>query len=287
MQLLPIDNKALSMDVRFLVTFMEVAHTRHFGKAAENLYLTQSAVSARIKQLEEYFNSTLFIRNRNSLKLTVAGEKLLPYAETLANTLNQARQALSDENIQQLTLACTPNGWDVFLKHQLHPLQNQFSDLRVKADVYNNEQLMRLVHEHAVDCAITTTPFKSDDVETLALRQSPLGLFESVVEPKSTPVTEYVYVDWGKKYNDTLDKRYPDLKQAKFRSASLQVAIQHASSHPVKLVLPINAQSLIKDIPLQLIEPIEDLTLNCYLIYLKQAKQTWLNQIVKFLSGNI
>jgi hypothetical protein len=49
------------MDIRFLVTFMEVAQTRHFGKAAENLYLTQSAVSARIKQLEEYFNAALFV----------------------------------------------------------------------------------------------------------------------------------------------------------------------------------------------------------------------------------
>ena len=59
-----------SMDIRFLTTFIEVANTRHFGKAAENLYLTQSAVSARIKLLEEYFHSTLFIRQRNSIQLT-------------------------------------------------------------------------------------------------------------------------------------------------------------------------------------------------------------------------
>ena len=66
------------MDIDLLKTFVEVVRTRHFGKAAENLYLTQSAVSARIKQLEEYFNSALFVRNRNSLQLTAAGEKLLP-----------------------------------------------------------------------------------------------------------------------------------------------------------------------------------------------------------------
>ncbi len=40
------------MDIQLLKTFLEVKATRHFGRAAENLYLTQAAVSARIKQLE-------------------------------------------------------------------------------------------------------------------------------------------------------------------------------------------------------------------------------------------
>ncbi|MCF6457796.1 LysR family transcriptional regulator [Pseudoalteromonas sp. MMG024] len=40
---------------------MEVKNCRHFGKAAENLYLTQAAVSSRIRQLEQYFGVELFI----------------------------------------------------------------------------------------------------------------------------------------------------------------------------------------------------------------------------------
>ncbi|MFT6737918.1 MAG: DNA-binding transcriptional LysR family regulator, partial [Kangiellaceae bacterium] len=65
------------VDIRFLVTFIEVSHTRHFGKAAENLYLTSAAVSARIKQVEEYFSVSLFTRHRNNIQLTSAGKKLL------------------------------------------------------------------------------------------------------------------------------------------------------------------------------------------------------------------
>ena len=41
------------MDIDLLRTFLEVYRTRHFGRTAENLYLTQSAVSARIRLLEE------------------------------------------------------------------------------------------------------------------------------------------------------------------------------------------------------------------------------------------
>ena len=49
------------MDTELLKTFLEVSRTRHFGRAAESLYLTQSAVSFRIRQLENQLGVNLFI----------------------------------------------------------------------------------------------------------------------------------------------------------------------------------------------------------------------------------
>lgn len=80
------------MDTELLKTFPEVSRTRHFGRAAEALYLTQSAVSFRIRQLENQLGVNLFTRHRNNIRLTTAGEKLLPYAETLMNTAGCARR---------------------------------------------------------------------------------------------------------------------------------------------------------------------------------------------------
>ena len=71
------------MDTELLKTFMEVSRTRHFGRAAENLYLTQSAVSFRIRQLESVLGVELFSRQRNNIQLTEAGEKLMPLAKTV------------------------------------------------------------------------------------------------------------------------------------------------------------------------------------------------------------
>ena len=65
------------MDIDLLKTFLEVEKTRHFGRAANNLYLTQSAVSARIRLLEETLGVTLFIRHRNNIQLTKKGERLV------------------------------------------------------------------------------------------------------------------------------------------------------------------------------------------------------------------
>ena len=80
------------MDTELLRTFIEVSKTRHFGRAAENLYLTQSAVSFRIRQLEQQLGVSLFARHRNNIRLTASGERLLPYADAILHTLGRAKQ---------------------------------------------------------------------------------------------------------------------------------------------------------------------------------------------------
>ncbi|CAK8739831.1 HTH-type transcriptional regulator HdfR [Sodalis praecaptivus] len=66
------------MDTELLKTFLEVSRTRHFGRAAEALYLTQSAVSFRIRQLETQLGVSLFTRYRNNIRLTAAGNACCP-----------------------------------------------------------------------------------------------------------------------------------------------------------------------------------------------------------------
>ena len=80
------------MDIELLRTFLEVKNTRHFGKAAENLYLTQAAVSARVKQLENIIGTPLFTRFRNNLQLTVTDERLINHAENILISWERARQ---------------------------------------------------------------------------------------------------------------------------------------------------------------------------------------------------
>lgn len=83
------------MDTELLKTFLEVQKTRHFGKAAENLYLTQSAVSFRVRQLEQSLGVTLFSRFRNNIQLTAAGELLLPHAQAVLGAIQTAKQQLN------------------------------------------------------------------------------------------------------------------------------------------------------------------------------------------------
>lgn len=77
------------MDTQLLRTFLEVARTRHFGRAAAALYLTQSAVSARIRQLEESVGAPLLERNRREVRLTAAGERFVGHAADLLASWSQ------------------------------------------------------------------------------------------------------------------------------------------------------------------------------------------------------
>jgi len=269
------------MDIRFLVTFMEVAQTRHFGKAAENLYLTQSAVSARIKQLEEYFNSALFVRNRNSLQLTAAGEKLLPFAASLADTLELARAAMNEESVQYLSIASTPNAWDMYLEQNLGEVNGQLDDVSIRAEICSSEQLSRMIHEHSIDLALTTIPFKSDDVEILELSESMLSLYCSV-ELVEQPLEHLnISLDWGQKSNEVIEKTYPDIKKAGIRTSSLQVALNYLSTNKSAIVLPEQiAQPLVSHGELVMLDSLAPLSVKCYLIYLKQTKDARLKQFI-------
>ena len=83
------------MDISLLKSFIEVYRSKHFGRAANNLFISQSAVSARIKQLEDELGTRLFTRDRNNIELTTAGKKFLIYAENILNTWNRAKQEIS------------------------------------------------------------------------------------------------------------------------------------------------------------------------------------------------
>src|SRR3546814_5077284 len=68
------------MDISVARTFLEVVKTGSFVSAAANLNLTQTAVSARIRVLEDQLDRPVFTRNKAGAKLTPAGEQFLRFA---------------------------------------------------------------------------------------------------------------------------------------------------------------------------------------------------------------
>jgi DNA-binding transcriptional LysR family regulator len=87
-----------SLDNFRLVVFRAVAEQRSFRKAAEELYLTQPAVSMQIKALEEEVGAQLFDRTGAEIELTQAGTILLRHALEAHEALTQAEQAIQALN---------------------------------------------------------------------------------------------------------------------------------------------------------------------------------------------
>lgn len=78
----------MSLNSAGLDAFYVCAQTKNFTRAAEQLFITQSALSQRIKNLEEEIGATLLVRDRTGVRLTEPGEKLLRYCQT-RNQLEQ------------------------------------------------------------------------------------------------------------------------------------------------------------------------------------------------------
>src|SRR3546814_19557200 len=78
------------MDIAAARTFLEVLKTGSFVAAAANLNLTQTAISARIRVLEEQLNRSLFVRNKAGVRLTPAGEQFHRFAITLVQVWERA-----------------------------------------------------------------------------------------------------------------------------------------------------------------------------------------------------
>lgn len=83
------------MEIRNLTTFVRIAEVQSFSKSAEQLGYSQSAVTMQIKQLEDELHTQLFERIGKQIRLTQAGERLLPYALDILNAIRKA------ENIEQ------------------------------------------------------------------------------------------------------------------------------------------------------------------------------------------
>jgi LysR family transcriptional regulator, flagellar master operon regulator len=197
------------LDTELLKTFLEVSRTRHFGRAAESLYLTQSAVSFRIRQLENQLGANLFTRHRNNIRLTPAGKRLVPYAESLMSTWQLAKKEIA-HSLQhtELSIGATASLWEAYLTPWLQLIYKQRGALRLEARIALRKSLVKQLHERQLDLLITTEPPKMDELASLLLGHFslrfysvvPLDSLEEVAPPaehKNANQAPFIKLEWG------------------------------------------------------------------------------------------
>jgi len=147
------------VDTQNLKAFLLVAETGSFSVAAQKLYLTQPAVSKRVAQLEEQLNAALFDRVGRTIRLTEAGEALLPHARAVHLELQAAEQSVRDltgEVRGRLRLATSHH----IGLHRLPPVLSFFSKafpaVQLDIDFMDSEQAYELTLRGEVELAVVT-----------------------------------------------------------------------------------------------------------------------------------
>lgn len=115
-----------------LRSFEEASRTLSFTKAAQNLHVTQGAISRQIRLLEDYLGTPLFMRHHHRLEITAAGKRLLPTLQaafdSIAHTLDTIR---ADPSNSLLTLNAAPTLATRWLTPRLRDFQARHPDLRI------------------------------------------------------------------------------------------------------------------------------------------------------------
>ena len=110
-----------------LQAFVSAAQTGSFARAASELNLTASAISHQIAGLEEWWGVSLFERHSRGVKLTAAGQALLPVTDEFFKALDGVLHSLNPGKSQPLYLSCTSSLCSTWLIPRMHGSHTQAS----------------------------------------------------------------------------------------------------------------------------------------------------------------
>jgi DNA-binding transcriptional LysR family regulator len=171
-----------SLDNFRLVVFRAVAEQRSFRKAAEELYLTQPAVSFQIKALEEDIGVQLFDRTGAQIALTEAGKVLLGYSQQANALFVQAEHeiaALSGDHAGQLALGASTTIAQYVLPRLLGEYCKEHPRVHPTLISGNTEQIVDAVEKQKIELGFIEGPPRSREVKSEPFLEDELVLIAS------------------------------------------------------------------------------------------------------------
>lgn len=180
-----------AMNIRYLETFVTVAKKGSLTAAAQQLGITQSAVSLQIQKLERTFGARLLDRSRQPVTLTAAGEALLSEAERMLESYQVALEGVqkaTESVIGRLVLAASTIPGEYILPGLLADFCEQHRGVRLELRIRDTEGVYELLETGAVafgfvgwrreDLGLSFAPFASDEIALFGPRGVSPGPYE-------------------------------------------------------------------------------------------------------------
>ena len=247
------------MDLELLRTFLELNRTRHFGRASEALFVTQAAVSSRLKSLEEELGVVLFERSKREMRLTPEGGRLVRHSEKLIAAWRAARQDVSlAEASEQLVIGGSSRLWDVLLQRWLHDLRRAYPMLAIISESETPDFLTRKLIDGTLDVAILLEPAQLDimQIQEVATVEFILVSSDSGLNVEQALDENYIFVDWGLSFGLDHRRAFPDAPEAMTRVSHAKMALEYISLIGGSAYLP--RRMVYKDIELGLLHEVTD-----------------------------
>jgi len=182
----------MNVTLRQLEVFSAVARRQNYTRAAEELHMSQPAVSMQIRQLEDHVGLPLFEQIGKRIHLTEAGEKMVSYARIMADLMDEADEVFEalkgvERGTLSISVATTASH---FATRLLADFAKSHEGITISLDITNREALRRQLEHNEPDLIIMGQPPEGVEVDATPFMTNPLVM----IAPANHPLTQKIHI---------------------------------------------------------------------------------------------
>ena len=239
--------------LRQLRHFLSLAHHCHFGHAAAACLVTQSSLSASIKEMENILGATLFERTKRSVMLTPLGQEMVGLARDVIARIDDLTDAVKSSGeplAGDLRMGVIPTIGPFLLPRVLPGLRETYPDLRLYLREQQTKILLEQLAEGELDLVLVALPYQTEKLEAFEFANDPfLAVFprghdlaaHETMTPARMAGETLLVLEQGNCLTDqilALGKTENTLNASQFQATSLHTLVQMVDNGLGVTVLP-------------------------------------------------
>lgn len=228
------------MQITALQTFLTIVETGSLVRASEQLNVTQSTVTMRLKGLESETGQRLLHRQKSGVVLTPAGTKLLEYAQVITGLWRQAlmETGLPDGFNRLCNVGCTPDLWSTAGKDLCDFIKAAHPEMALSVLLGSETDLEGWLNEGKVDICLCHEPLARSKQSVYRMGEDDLVLYSDRPKTPARFDTHYVFVDHGPEFRRQHGEEYYDADTARMSFNSSTAALDYLLEHSGSAYLP-------------------------------------------------
>lgn len=228
------------MNIVAIETFLAVTRVRNLNRAAEEMNITQSAVTARLDALEQALGAKLLNRSRKGATLTKAGYAFLEQAELITSTWSNAKaQANLPRGVTQLfSFVCAPALWPDLGQDWIDGLRRDHPETAIEIWAGLKSDAQSWLQSGMSDAALLPEPITGPDFDHRMFLTEALIQVSSVEREAVRWDPAYIFVDYGPSFRAQHAAAWPSGETASLSFSNPSWAREHLFMHGGSAYLP-------------------------------------------------
>ncbi len=277
----------INFELRHIRSFLVLAQTLSYVRAAEALSIVQPALTRHIKDLEYHLGVQLFERGTTGTALTPAGKELVPLANDIIRSISEARTAMSrlEGGTLRVQLGASSGVPLDMLAALITKAQNKFSEIEIDVIAGYTEQLVEDVRSRRIDAALVHLPVNAPDMIIRDLYSEPLVLAGSNSQQETVNSDRLIIFPEaaGPTLYHTLRRIARDMFGDRFIISASQAFSARLTMALAGSGWSVFPQSMVKGLPLHVrVHPYLP-ELRTAIVYLEKARDARMNEVWAFL----